>query len=167
MYHSILTMLKRSNFLLHSDRCFLYLFANRLYFNHQLQTISTISLSTKSLPILFWRQDGQGKIFRNIRLSTESVTSESVLLSLGRYLTKDEFVMLNDDPSKMKDERKLIAAGFNKIKEQITELVNGEGLFLEMLSKRLSRGWQNRRALALCQISLFYIGCNKFAAGLT
>jgi hypothetical protein len=57
----------------------------------------------------------------------------------GRYLTKDEFVML-DDPSKMKDERKLIAAGFTKIKEQITELVNGEGFSLEMLSKRLSRG---------------------------
>lgn len=57
----------------------------------------------------------------------------------GRYLTKDEFVML-DDPSKMKDERKLISAGFNKIKEQITELVNGEGFSLEMLSKRLSRG---------------------------
>jgi hypothetical protein len=45
-----------------------------------------------------------------------------------------------DDPSKMKDERKLIAAGFTKIKEQITELVNGEGFSLEMLSKRLSRG---------------------------
>jgi integrase len=57
----------------------------------------------------------------------------------GRYLNKDEFILL-DDPGKMKNERKLISAGFDKIKEQITELVNGEGFSLEMLSRRLSRG---------------------------
>lgn len=60
----------------------------------------------------------------------------------GRYLTQDEFIML-DDPSKMKNERNLISAGFGKIKEQITELVNGEGFSLEMLSKRLSRGMKD------------------------
>lgn len=57
----------------------------------------------------------------------------------GRSLSKNEFVLL-DDPSKMKEERKLISAGFEKIKEHIKELVKGEGFSQQLLAKRLSRG---------------------------
>jgi integrase len=62
-----------------------------------------------------------------------------IYYSSGRNLTKDEFILL-DDPTKMKEERKLISSGFDKIKEHITELVKGEGFSLELLTRRLSRG---------------------------
>jgi len=57
----------------------------------------------------------------------------------GRNLSVEEFADL-DDPTKMKAERKLISTGFEKIKEQIKDLVSGQGFSLELLSRRLSRG---------------------------
>ena len=65
----------------------------------------------------------------------------------GRSMSIDDFALL-DDPKQMKEERKLISSGFDKIKEHIKDLVKGEGFSLELLHKRLSRGTKDSVYLA-------------------
>lgn len=63
----------------------------------------------------------------------------------GRNLTIDEFALLSDEypPKKIKEEGKMIEAGFDIIKDHIKDLVKEQGFSIESLKKRMSRGMKH------------------------